>query len=174
MFAKKPSLVSGLKIERSGKEKESTFCKWEEKREWTPWISALISFDIWVSLEEKKISSEPQRNPEHCAVSLCLDRSELFEHLAASRAVSKDGELVCSAAFLFSSCAPHKATTPGWLPARTEPIRMSPEPVGLTWITDWDRLLQQGGRLSQVRTYVHKHPQPRLTRVRNESFTMGE
>ena len=80
-------------------------------------------------------------------MSLCPDRSEFSEHLAASRAVSKDGELVFSAAFLFSPCAPHTASTTGRLPERAEPIRMSPEPVGLTWITDWARPLQQARRL---------------------------
>lgn len=79
-------------------------------------------------------------------MSLCLDKSEFSERLAASRAVSKDGELVCLTAFLFSPCAPHTASTPGPLPERAEPIRMSPEPVGLTWITDWARPLQQAGR----------------------------
>ncbi|KAK1896129.1 Kinesin-like protein KIF11-B [Dissostichus eleginoides] len=48
----------------------------------------------------------------------------------------------------FSPCAPNTASTPGPLPERAEPIRMSPEPVGLTWITDWARPLQQAHRLS--------------------------
>lgn len=82
--------------------------------------------------------------------------------MAAYRGVSKDGELVCSTAFLFSPCAPHTASTPGRLPERAEPIRMSPEPVGLTWITDWARPLQQADRLKQVhaRTRARTYARP--------------
>lgn len=95
----------------------------------------------------------PQRDPEHWALSSCLDKSEFSEHLAAPH----DEALVCSTVFFFSPCAPHTPCTPGRLPERAEPICMSPEPVDLTWITDWARPPQQVGKETQEHIHMDMH-----------------
>ena len=87
-------------------------------------------------------------------MSLCLDRAEFSERLAASRAVYKDGELVRQRSF-FCPCAPHTASTSGQISESAEQICMSPELVGLTWITDRARPLMQAVTLSQAHTYMH-------------------
>lgn len=130
---------------RAGKKKRPLSVNQKKKRECGLWF--LLRF-VYLC------PTAPHRNPEHWALSLCLDKSEFSECLTASRAVSQDGELVCLTVFLFSPCAPHTPSTPGWLPERAEPIRMSPEPVGLTWITDWARPLQQVGTVTHVHTHT--------------------
>lgn len=46
-------------------------------------------------------------------------------------------------------CAPHTASRRAGFQKE-----LSPEPVGLTWITDWAGQLQQAGKMSQVQTYA--------------------
>lgn len=67
-----------------------------------------------------------------------IDQS-FSEHLEASR----DEALVSSTEFFFSPCAPHTPCTPGRLPERAAPKCTRPEPVDLTWKTDWARPPQQ-------------------------------
>lgn len=122
------------------------FCKLKDKQECRP--DPLSDFSDSFSGPVYLCPTAPQWDPELCH-GAWINQS-FSQRLAAFRIEA----LVCSTEFFFSPCAPHTPCTPGWLPERAAPKCMSPEPVDLTWKTDWARPPQQV-RKSDAGTFTY-------------------